>query len=59
MHRQPLRVRWHEPDGMSHCERLQPLDLVTSNHEEFLIAEAADGRRCRLRLDWIVAADDI
>lgn len=48
-----LRVSWRSPDGLSHVEILRPLDLVTSQHEEFMIAETRDGQQLRLRLDYI------
>ncbi len=59
MHHEDLLVRWQEPDGVAHLERLQPHDLVTRNHEEFMMAVGMDGEAHEIRLDWIVSADPI
>ena len=59
LHRRTLRVRWKDPDGAEHIERVRPLDLQTKNGEEFLIAEDTHGEPLRLRLDWIQSADAI
>ena len=53
MQRRKLRLSWCAPDGELHMAMLLPLDLLTRNGEEFLIARSLDGQDLRLRLDWI------
>lgn len=53
MHRQCLRISWQLPGGQSRIEVVTPVDLVTRNHEEFLIVDDRDGKRLELRLDHI------
>ncbi|HEB60110.1 MAG TPA: transcriptional antiterminator, Rof [Gammaproteobacteria bacterium] len=50
MHRQWLRVAWHE-DGGSHVEALLPRDLETREGVEYLLADNHDGTTHRIRLD--------
>ena len=52
MQKQWLRVAWHDSQN-THVESLLPLDIRTSQHEEFLIAEAQDGSSRCIRLDHI------
>lgn len=59
LHRRRLRVSWREPGGQSHIEVLQPRDLRTREHEEFLIAETREGELLELRLDYIVQTDEV
>ncbi|MGD8430645.1 MAG: Rho-binding antiterminator, partial [Ectothiorhodospiraceae bacterium] len=58
MRRHRLRVAWRDP-GRQRVGPLQPRDLVTRNHEEFLIADTDDGRRLEIRLDRIIRFDTI
>lgn len=52
LHGQKLRLRWHEANV--HCVQLvQPLDLKTDNHEEFLICRNVAGEMLTIRLDRI------
>lgn len=51
------RLSWREADGRIRIDVLKPVDLNTRNHEEFLIAEASDGRRLEMRLDRIIKAE--
>ena len=53
MHRQRLRISWQEPGGQPHIEVFTPVQLVTRNHEEFLVVLGRDGRQLELRLDHI------
>ncbi|HHH44135.1 MAG TPA: transcriptional antiterminator, Rof [Gammaproteobacteria bacterium] len=57
LQQRPLRVRWRDPDGQHHIETLQPLDLVTRNREEFLVAENRQGQRLEIRLDYIATTE--
>jgi len=56
LHRQRLRVAWHDPDGTTHVAVLQPIDLQTRQHAEYLLAKNASGALLELRLDRIVRA---
>lgn len=49
-----LRITWCADDGQSRIDALTPVDLLTRNHAEFLIAENGTGQRLELRLDYIV-----
>ena len=57
--RKRLRISWREPDGQLHIERLQPCDLQTRDHAEFLIVLDRDAIRRELRLDRIVTAEPV
>jgi Rho-binding antiterminator len=59
LHRKRLRILWQEPNGKAHLELLEPKDLKTRNHEEFLIAENMKGQRLELRLDHIRKAEAV
>jgi Rho-binding antiterminator len=58
LHRHTVRVSWREGQ-QAHVETLLPMDLATRQHEEFLIAEAPDGRRLEIRLDRILKMDPV
>jgi Rho-binding antiterminator len=53
MHRQRLRICWQEPGGQLHIDVFTPVDLVTREHEEFLVVNGGDEQRLELRLDHI------
>ncbi len=53
MHHRRLRICWQEPGGQPRIEVLMPVDLVTRDHEEFLVVNSDDERRLELRLDHI------
>ncbi len=48
-----LTLRWREAGGEARRETLLPLDLVTRDGAEYLLAEDSDGRRLEIRLDHI------
>lgn len=48
-----LRVRRTEPSGQSHIEILQPVDLISRHHEEFMLAETNVHKIIEIRLDYI------
>ncbi len=52
MHRQKLKLKWHDDTGAIHSATVLPLDLQTKNHEEFLLV-AYDGKQESIRLDRI------
>lgn len=56
MHRQKVKLVWHE-NGQTHIATVQPLDLMTKNHQEFLIAEDHQAQSLRIRLDYIRSQD--
>ncbi|MBZ0071845.1 MAG: hypothetical protein WCY26_05550 [Thiohalobacteraceae bacterium] len=56
MHRQRLRIRWRDAQGMTHLETLLPRDLQTRSGEEFLIATTAARETLEIRLDRIAEA---
>lgn len=58
MHRTPVRLSWRDGE-QAHVETLLPRDLLTRDHEEFLLAEAGDGRRLEIRLDRILKMDPV
>lgn len=53
IHRQRLRVCWQEPGGQPRIEVCTPLDLLTRDHEEFLVIDTGSGQHQELRLDFI------
>ncbi|MEE9413344.1 MAG: hypothetical protein V3V22_09875 [Methylococcales bacterium] len=48
-----LRVSWTDPSGQSHIEILQPMDLISRHHEEFMLAETNIHKIIEIRLDYI------
>lgn len=56
MHRQKIKLVWLE-NGLTRVATAQPLDLLTKDHQEFLIAEDHEGQALRIRLDFIQSQD--
>ena len=54
-----LRVGWRDPDGSCHLDCLEPFDLQTRNHAEYLLASTSDGHKITLRLDRIIDAQEL
>ena len=52
MHCRFLQLTWRE-DNVLHHRVVKPLDLLTLNHEEFLIGKDKDGATLKVRLDAI------
>lgn len=52
LHRQKLHLRWQE-NNVHYDQVVQPLDLKTANHEEFLICRNNAGATLTIRLDHI------
>jgi transcriptional antiterminator Rof (Rho-off) len=52
MHKQKLRLRWAE-GNVIHEEIVQPLDLQTRAHQEFLICRTQGAQTVSIRLDHI------
>jgi len=59
MQARSLRITWRDRDGRQHSEVLQPRDLVTRDHEEFLVVETPQGQRLEIRLDYITKTEVI
>ncbi len=54
-----LRVSWTDPSGQTHIGILRPLDLVTRQHAEFMLAETHDHHNIEIRLDYINKAESV
>ena len=54
MHHDRLQLTFHDADGTTHIDLLQPSDLHTRNGVEFLEATCSDGSVREIRLDHIV-----
>ncbi|RMF87139.1 MAG: transcriptional antiterminator, Rof [Nitrospirae bacterium] len=50
LHRTPLEATWEDEAGRRHRGRLLPLDLITRDRAEYLLAETPQGRT-EIRLD--------
>ena len=59
LRRRRLRLTWSEPGGRTGTAIVDPVDLITQNHEEYLCAETRDGKAVRLRLDRIKKAEPV
>ena len=57
LQRKPLRISWRDAQGENHVAALLPVDLVTRNHEEFLVVRDEQQRSLELRLDYIVKTE--
>jgi Rho-binding antiterminator len=55
--RKPLRVSWRDAHGRSHIAVVLPVDLVTRDHAEYLIARNEQQQQLELRLDDIVNSE--
>lgn len=58
MRGQALRVRW-QGRGLIHIERLQPMDLRTRKHAEFLLFQDQRTRRRWMRLDRLLTFEEL
>jgi transcriptional antiterminator Rof (Rho-off) len=52
-----LQLAWRNETGSMHICRVIPLDLITDNHEEYLLVKTPDGVKYRIRLDYIEHSD--
>jgi Rho-binding antiterminator len=48
-----VKLDWHDEDGSPRQARLLLQDIVTRNHEEFLIGVDDDGQEFSIRLDYV------
>ena len=53
MHKKHLQLSWKQ-HGSIHHALLLPIDLLTRNHAEFLLAQNEDGEEIEIRLDTIL-----
>lgn len=53
MHHDTLQLTWHDTNGTTRIDLLQPTDLCTRNGAEFLQATGSDGTIHEIRLDRI------
>ena len=53
MRQHQLQLVWQDQYNIEHISRLQPLDLKTENHAEFLLARDHEGQSLKIRLDYI------
>lgn len=53
MRKKTLNLSWQQPGQGLQTQAVNPLDLITRNHEEFLLVENAKGKSFEVRLDWI------
>ena len=51
--RRSMRVSWTDASSQLHTDILRPVDLVTRQHEEFMLAETCDHKMIEIRLDYI------
>lgn len=56
MRRSRLRLYWYSHENRERTGILQPVDLVTRNHEEFLLAEDRRGKSFEIRLDRVISS---
>lgn len=54
MQRQLLTLRWQDENGTLHDASLLPVDLLTRDSQEFLIAHDKNNIRYEIRLDRII-----
>lgn len=59
MHRDLLRMGWHDEGGIEHLEVVRPRDLRTVSGAEYMVCEKGDGVVITIRLDRIVRAERI
>ncbi len=51
LHKDSMRVVWHDEDGMTKIENLLLLDLKTRDGAEYLYARSSTGEIFEIRLD--------
>lgn len=59
LRREALRLCWHSADGLTHLAVVQPRDLITREHAEFLRLAAPAAGEFELRLDCIIRAETV
>jgi len=59
LRRQPVRISWQSKDGQAHIEVLTPVDLLTRQHEEYLVLADENRQQHALRLDHILKMENL
>ena len=58
MHKKLLQLTWRDADGQQHSGLVTPVDLLTRQHQEFLLATLPDNTEVKIRLDRIVSMSE-
>lgn len=53
MHRNTMLLTWLDQNGIQLRKKVMPLDLVTRDGQEYLVAISDDGKQFEIRLDKI------
>jgi len=59
MRRSAIMVRWQTPSGDIESWQLHPTDLKTRNGIEYMIATTQNGEIIKIRLDQIMAQNEL
>ena len=59
MRHQFFNVSWKDRDKQVRKSVLKPLDLLTRDKEEIMLAEDKEGQLLELRLDYILTIEDL
>ena len=57
LRRTTLRLQWRDVSGLDHIDRVLPLDLLTRDHCEYLLAKNSAGASLAIRLDRILSCE--
>ena len=53
MQQRHMQLVWQDIEGIQHISHVQPLDLVTEDHAEYLLLQDHEGQETKIRLDYI------
>jgi len=53
MQQRHMQLVWLDHKTIQHISRVKPLDLITENHAEYLLAQDHEGQKIKIRLDYI------
>lgn len=53
MQHRHMQLVWQDLNDIKHISRVQPLDLITENHAEYLLVQDHEGQSIKIRLDYI------
>lgn len=53
MQQRHMQLVWLDHNAIQHISRVKPLDLITENHAEYLLAQDHEGQSLKIRLDYI------
>lgn len=57
LHHERLRLHWRDESGLDHLEVIEPVDLQTRDHAEFMQVRRNSGEVFGIRLDHIHRAE--